>query len=322
MKNLPQFDIGTITYENIFVIRRIEDKKKIIDSHRPLPSSIVNRLRDELNLEWNFNSNAIEGNTLSLIETKVILEDGITIGGKTLREHFEVINHKKAIDEVYNLAHKDYKLRPIDILSLHGLVLENIDTQIAGRIRNGNVRIVGAQFTPPKASIVSDLFDEIIVFVNDKASSLNPIILATVFHHWFVWVHPFFDGNGRTTRLVMNLILMKYGYPPAIILTNDRKKYYEALRQADDGKYNKLILLIAQAVERSLNMYVSALNIDDNSYFEEISSIVSEPDVPYGIEYISLLARQGKISAHKEGRNWLTTKEAVLEYAKNKAKKK
>ena len=190
-----------------------------------------------------------------------------------------------------------------------------IEEDFAGRIRNGGVRISGANFVPPNANKVSDLLDELIDFVNTNPLQLNDIELATIFHHKFVWIHPFFDGNGRTVRLAMNLLLMRKGFPPAIILSNDRKKYYEALNQANNGNYQKLMLLMCQAQERTLNIYLSSL--PDNDYdFQEISNIVNEPNSPYGQEYISLLARQGKIDAHKEGRNWYTTKKAIEDYMK------
>jgi Fic family protein len=145
--------------------------------------------------------------------------------------------------------------------------------------------------------------------------------LSTIFHHKLVWIHPFFDGNGRTVRLAMNLLLMRKGFPPAIILKNDRKKYYEALNQANKGSYQKLTLLMAQALERTLNIYMTVLPDNDNEYIS-ISSLVEEPSVPYGQEYISLLARQGKIDAYKEGRNWLTTKQAVEDYIQNRKRER
>ncbi|MBY0487968.1 MAG: Fic family protein, partial [Flavobacteriaceae bacterium] len=196
-----------------------------------------------------------------------------------------------------------------------------IEEEYAGRLRNGGVRISGANFIPPNANKVSDLADELVDFCNTNPLHLNDIELATIFHHKFVWIHPFFDGNGRTVRLVMNLLLMRKGFPPAIILSNDRKKYYDALNQANKGNYHKLLLLMCQAVERTLNIYLSSL--PDNNYdFQEISSIVSEPSSPYGQEYISLLARQGKIDAHKEGRNWFTTKKAIQDYIDNRQRKR
>ncbi|HBI00604.1 MAG TPA: Fic family protein [Flavobacterium sp.] len=297
---------------------RLYEKLTVLKQSRPLPTIALQKIKESLTIEWTYNSNSIEGNTLTLRETQMVLQEGITVKGKSLREHFEAKNHEKAIDYLYSLVDESYTLRSIDILSLHELVLRMIEDEFAGRIRNGGVRITGANFVPPNANKVSDLLDELIDFVNTNPLGLNDIELATVFHHKLVWIHPFFDGNGRTVRLAMNLLLMRKGFPPAIILKNDRKKYYEALNQANSGNYQKLILLMSQALERTLNIYISSL--PDNDYdFQEISNIVSEPnELPYGQEYISLLARQGKIDAHKEGRNWFTTKKAIEEYMANR----
>ncbi|MFY7741226.1 MAG: Fic family protein [Flavobacterium sp.] len=297
---------------------RLYDKLAVLNQSRPLPAIALHKIKESLTIEWTYNSNSIEGNTLTLRETQMVLLEGITVKGKSLREHFEAKNHEKAIDYLYSLVNENYTLRSIDILSLHELVLRMIEDEFAGRIRNGGVRITGANFVPPNANKVSDLLDELIDFVNSNPVDLNDIELATVFHHKLVWIHPFFDGNGRTVRLAMNLLLMRKGFPPAIILKNDRKKYYEALNQANSGNYQKLMLLMSQALERTLNIYISSL--PDNDYdFQEISNIVCEPnELPYGQEYISLLARQGKIDAHKEGRNWFTTKKAIEEYMANR----
>jgi Fic family protein len=312
-----------LTYRSAFqtTFDRLYEKKQVLQSSRPLPAIALNKIKESLSIEWTYNSNSIEGNTLSLRETQMVLQEGITVKGKSLREHFETHNHDKAIDYLYSIINDDYKLRSIDILSLHGLVLRSIEEDFAGRIRNGGVRITGANFTPPNANKVPDLLDELIDFVNTNPQQLNDIELATVFHHKLVWIHPFFDGNGRTVRLAMNLLLMRSGFPPAIILKNDRKKYYEALNQANGGNYQKLTLLMCQALERTLNIYLNALPDNDKEYVE-ISNLVQEPNMPYGQEYISLLARQGKIDAHKEGRNWFTTREAVEEYIATRKRKR
>ncbi len=295
------------------LLSRLKEKKAEVDNLRPIPQMGLDRLREELSLEWTYNSNGIEGNTLTLNETRVVLEDGITIGGKSLREHFETLNHHKAIDYLIDIVSPQYEIRAIDILNIHEMVMKNIQDDFAGRIRNGAVRISGANFTPPNPNKVSDLLDELIAYTNENPDNLDDVILASVFHHKLVWIHPFFDGNGRTTRLAMNLLLMRHGYPPAIILKNDRKKYYSALNLANKGDYSKLALIMIQATERSLNFY---LNLAPEHYqdYLPISNLVQEPYIPYGMEYISLLARTGKINAHKEGRNWFTTKEAVLEH--------
>lgn len=300
---------------------RLYEKKQVLQTSRPLPNIALHKIRESLSIEWTYNSNSIEGNTMSLRETQMVIQDGITIKGKSLREHFETHNHDKAIDYLYSIVNEDYNLRSIDILSLHGFVLRSIEDDFAGRIRNGGVRITGANFTPPNANKVSDLLDELIDFINTNPLELNDIELATVFHHKLVWIHPFFDGNGRTVRLAMNLLLMRSGFPPAIILKNDRKKYYEALNKANGGNYQKLTLLMCQSLERTLNIYINALPGNDKEYVA-ISNLVQEPNMPYGQEYISLLARTGKIDAYKEGRNWLTTREAVEDYMATRKRKR
>ena len=300
-------------------LERINVKKSQLDAHRPLPSYAVKSIQESLTLEWTYNSNSIEGNTLTLQETKMVIEEGFTIKGKSLREHFEAVNHQEAIEYVENIASPDYILIEKDILNVHELVLQKIEKDFAGRFRTSGVRISGANFVPPNALKVSDYITELIDWTNH--SNLDSLIKIAIFHHRFVWIHPFFDGNGRTVRLIFNLLLMKEGFPPAIILKNDRKKYYDALNLANNGDYGKLLLLILQAVERSLDIYLSSLNNTYDNY-RPISDIVEEERVPYGQEYVSLLARKGKIDAFKEGRNWLTTKEAVLDYIEKRERKR
>lgn len=300
-------------------LERIKSKKKQLDSLRPIPSYALKNIKESLTLEWTYNSNSIEGNTLTLQETKMIIEEGFTIKGKSLREHFEAINHQEAIEYIESLISDNYKMTESDILNTYELVLQKIEKDFAGRFRNSGVRISGANFVPPNALKVPDLITELINWFTE--SNLDIIIKSTIFHHRFVWIHPFFDGNGRTVRLVFNLLLMQEGYPPAIILKNDRKKYYDALNAANKGDYSKLLLMVLQALERSLDIYVGSLG---NTYdrYQPISNIVEEEGIPYGQEYVSLLARRGKIDAFKEGRNWLTSKEAVQEYILNRKRKR
>lgn len=300
-------------------LERIHQKKSELDKIRPIPKYALQSIKESLVVEWTYNSNSIEGNTLTLQETKMILEDGFTVKGKSLREHFEAVNHQDAIEYVEELVQQDYKLTERDILNIHELILNRIEKDIAGRFRTSGVRISGANFVPPNALKIEGYINELIEWAN--TSELDIILKSAIFHHRFVWIHPFFDGNGRTARLVFNLLLMKAGFPPAIILKNDRKKYYEALNQANNGDYSKLVLLILQALERSLNIYLGSLN---NTYdqYEPIINIVEDERIPYNQEYVSLLARQGKIDAFKEGRNWLTSKEAIFTYIKNRERKR
>jgi Fic family protein len=312
-------DVKTYREEFDVHYQRIFEKQHVLSNARPFSKSALSKLRETIAVEWTYNSNSIEGNTLTLQETYIVLNDGMTIHGKSMREHFETFNHHKAIQLLYKLVDESNQLTARELLNIHEIVLNNIEDEYAGRLRNGGVRIGGANFTPPPAAKVSDLIDELVLFVQENVESYNIIELVTLFHHRFVWIHPFFDGNGRTVRLAMNLIFMRAGFPPAIILKNDRKKYYEALNQANSGNYKKLLLLMIQAVERSLNIYLAAISPYDLGY-KEISNIANEPTIPYAADYISLLARQGKIDAYKEGKVWYTSEEAVLNYS-NKVKK-
>lgn len=297
---------------------RIQAKKVRLDAFRPFPNSILQRLHEDIALEWTYNSNAIEGNTLSLNETKVVLQHGLTVGGKTLREHFETINHKKAIDWLTARVNQDFPLSVKDILHLHYLVMSGIADEYAGIIRTGRVRITGAKFIPPNPLKVPDLLEELIEWVNDNPLNLNIVERISVFHHRFVWIHPFFDGNGRTARLVMNLLLMKWGYPPVIVLKVDRMKYYRALEDANSFQYSKLFLLIFQGLEQSLDRYLNAIEPGDGYDMVPLSEIAKESEIPYGQEYLSLLARRGEIEAFKTGRVWYATKGAVLNYISRK----
>lgn len=296
------------------VLKRIKDKKDQLSKLRPLPQSALQRLKSELSIEWTYNSNAIEGNTLTLQETRLVLEQGITVKGRNLREHFEAKNHEKAILFVEELAKPRYSLCERDILKVHSLVVENIESEFAGRFRNGQVRILGANFIPPNFVKIPSLVKELVSYVNHNPDKLDSVELVAKFHHRFVWIHPFFDGNGRTARLLMNLILMKFGYPPAIILKNNRKQYYRSLNLANKGDYKAFVLLIAQALERTLDLYLEASGALGSDEYVLLS--VLSKKFPYSQEYLSLLARQGKIDAHKKARNWLATERSVAEYIK------
>ena len=302
-------------------LKRIDAKKQNLDKQRPLPTYALKSIKESLFLEWTYNSNSIEGNTLTLQETKLVIEEGITIKGKSLREHFEAFNHQNAIEFVEELAQDKKELSAQNILGVHALVLASIEKEYAGRYRTSGVRISGANFIPPNAQKVNQLMDELLDWINKSSKQLHPLVQACIFHHRFVWIHPFFDGNGRTVRLLFNLLLMKQGFPPAIILKNDRKKYYEALNKANQGDYAKLLLLMIQAMERSLDIYLSSLDNTHDDY-KEIANIVEEMSLPYGQEYVSLLARKGKIDAYKQGKNWLTTEKAIMDYFEHRKRKR
>lgn len=240
----------------------IDELKNELDQYRPLPSAAVRNLKEVYRVEWTYNSNAIEGNTLSLIETKVVLEDGLTIGGKRLQEHFEVINHSDAIDFVENQVNHAGELDERTLKMIHQLILKNIDDENAGVYRSINVRISGSQHTPPHFLQVPQEMNKLFTWYKKEKERLHPVELATLFHFKFVSIHPFADGNGRTARLLMNLILMSHGFPPAIVKAEDSQRlhYYETLETASvQNNTLPFIELISTCVEESLRNYLSAI---------------------------------------------------------------
>ncbi len=241
----------------------IDQKKKILDANRPLPPEVIENLREYFLVDWTYNSNAIEGNTLTLLETKVILE-GITVGGKSLREHFEVVNHKEAILYVEELILNKEPLTEHIIKQLHYLILKNIRDRDAGKYREVNVFITGSKHVPPMNSLVPPRMRELMDWLySDEANDLHPIEKAARFHHDFVYIHPFVDGNGRTGRLLMNLLLIQNGYPITVIKNARRHEYYKALEKASVEKdYNDIITLVAEEVENSLDIFIKALGKD------------------------------------------------------------
>lgn len=245
-----------MTREMKMMLEALDASKAQIDAVRPLPKHTVASLRDKLHLEWTYHSNAIEGNTLTLRETKVVLE-GITVGGRSLVEHLEAINHREAINYVEGIVADQEDLSEWQIKNIHALVLKGIDGEGAGKYRRENVVISGASITPPDYLLVEDKMREMMTWY-EKAKQLHPVERAAKLHTIFVKVHPFVDGNGRTGRLLMNFELMKFGYPPAILRKEDRLDYYNALDEAcSTGSYDKITKMIGGAVQRSLDTYVS-----------------------------------------------------------------
>ena len=232
--------------------------KKELDSKRPFPKETLRTLKEAINLEWTYNSNGIEGNTLTLRETQVVLE-GITVGGKTLKEHLEAINHEKAILYLDDLVKEKNPITEWNIKNIHRLVLKDIDDKNVGRYRTENVMIKGAVHVPPDYLKVPELMEKLIVNYHSW-SSYHPIIRAALLHGELVKIHPFVDGNGRTSRLLMNLDLMNHGFNPVIIKKEDRLKYYEALDKAHTtGNYTDFIKLITKLEIEMLKKYLELL---------------------------------------------------------------
>ena len=239
--------------------RSLTQRKRELDGYRPLPPALVRNLDEWFRVELTYTSNAIEGNTLSRRETAAVIEKGLTVGGKTLREHLEATNHSSAIDLLHTLvAKKPSQLSSDDILSIHRLILHGIDDTNAGRYRKVPVRISGSAVVMPNPRKVPELMTSFVQWLTAR-SALHPVAFAGEAHYRLVTIHPFVDGNGRTARLLMNLLLMMRGYPPAIIRTRDRLAYIGALEQAQlGGSRAAFDTLIAKAVDRSLDIYLKA----------------------------------------------------------------
>lgn len=237
----------------------IDKKKRLLDSYRPLPINTVNSLHEAMVVNFTYNSNAIEGNTLTISETKVVLE-GITVGGKTMKEHLEVINHKEAILYLEDLVQSENVLTERMIKNIHSLVLKNIDDQNAGQYRKENVLISGATHRPPAHYLVNEQMEHLLKQYNNEWQNKHAIERASLLHGEFVKVHPFIDGNGRTSRLLMNFELMKAGYPPTIIEAKHRIEYYDALDHAHvTGDYDSFIILVSQRVNEALDLWLSLI---------------------------------------------------------------
>jgi Fic family protein len=241
---------------------KLTQKKKLLEKHKPLPEPLVHNLDNWFRVELTYNSNAIEGNTLTRQETAMVVEKGITVGGKTLNEHLEATNHVQALEWVkQKTGHSPKYITEKDILTIHEYILRGINSLNAGRYRNIAVRIAGSMVIMPNPVKVPELMKSFSTWLKQSHSTLHPVELAAEAHYKLVTIHPFIDGNGRTARLLMNMILLMHGYPMAIIRKRDRLAYINSLEKAQlGGSLDDYFKLIINAVDRSLNVYIKAVS--------------------------------------------------------------
>jgi len=243
--------------------KKIDEKKNRLDQKRPLPKNALKSLQQKMALEWTYHSNAIEGNTLTLSETKVALE-GITIGGKSVKEHLEAINHSKAIEYIESLVSGNKKLSEWEIKQIHFIVLQDIDSKNAGVYRKEQVFITGAKHIPPAYPLLLDDMQKLIKLYEEEWNNLHPVERSALLHIEFVKIHPFIDGNGRTARLLQNLELMRHGFPPIIIKKEQRLEYYQALDKAHTTRQMEdFFKLSADCADQSLDMYLNIAQSED-----------------------------------------------------------
>ncbi|GLU55888.1 Fic family protein [Dyadobacter frigoris] len=216
-------------------------------------------------MEYTYESNRIEGNTLTLQETVLVIEKGLTISGKSLHEHLEAINHSFALNYIKELVSEKAPLTKHELLNIDKLILQGVDNSNGGKFRTVQVLISGAKHIPPQPFMVDELMEGFFKWYYDNKDSIHPVILAAEIHERLVTIHPFIDGNGRTSRLLMNLILLQHGYPIAILKgdSENRLKYYQVLEIAQmDGDNEPFIEMVALNVKEILLRILQVLNFN------------------------------------------------------------
>lgn len=275
---------------NIF--DRLSAKKKKLDALKPRPAEERASIQEWLDVEYTYTSNWIEGNTLSREETALILEKGITIEGKTLREHLEATNHQKAIAFIRSIVKKGHQyITEHDIKSIHKIILTGIDDRWAGLYRQTQVFIRGAATEPPPPHEVPWRMKKLVEWLGSIQGE-HPVKVAADFHLRFVEIHPFIDGNGRTARLLMNLVLLGHGYPIAIIKTEERQAYMQAIGGGIlTGSLENFYSVIAGAVERSLDAWIAvARGKPMTSYF------IDQEGIKQPLLFIGIVAKHAGVS--------------------------
>jgi Fic family protein len=289
------------------LLERILDKKRRLDKSRPLPKTAVAKLLSEIRLQHTYHSNAIEGNTLTLSETRLVLEEGLTVGQKPLKDYMEAKTNAEAFILVEKLAKKSKKIDHIVIQEIHEILMMGL-IEDAGKYRIRNVRIVGSPKTPPDYPKVPKMMEGLLEGMRN--SNMEPVTTAAAFHHGFAAIHPFSDGNGRIARLLNNLLLMQRGYPPIVLRNDDRPKYYKYLRLADLDNPAPFTNFIGRAVDEALLHYLSIFGKGDELLpLKELAL-----DSKYSQEYLSLRVRQGRMEGVKIGKIWHSTRNAMKLY--------
>jgi len=291
--------------------RRILEKRRRLDEKRPLPKAILKKLEERMQIEFVYNTNKIEGVPLTRGETELILR-GITVHGKNILDVVAVENHQCAMRFIKELVDMHRNICEEDIREIHALVMEKIIPN-AGEYRKENVSVRGAGFEPPPFYDIPEHMKELMNLINENPDELRPIELAAHAHYYLTWIHPFTDGNGRVARLLLNLVLIRNGYPLTPIRNAERKKYLDSLKRADHGDFEQYIQYIARCVEQMLDIYL--LEIGGGKRKERLIPLSeAAKGTPYSAEYLSLLARRGMLDAVKVGRVWMTTRSTLRRY--------
>lgn len=244
-------------YRNCFT--QNDEYKAKINALRPLSNEALAQIKEYYKVGLTYASNALEGNTLNLAETKVVLEDGLTIGGKPLKDHYETVGHAKAFDKIFELA-SNATITEDDIKLLHKLFYEKIDSEKAGKYRTSQVIITGSDVELPKPDELNQKMQEFIMQLPKLKEKLHPVEYAAMVHIIFVNIHPFLDGNGRVARLLMNLALLQNGYNIVVIPPVVRADYILALQETNKGNNKNFINFISEMVLESQKEYLKIIS--------------------------------------------------------------
>ena len=197
------------------LLKEVDALKEQLSILRPLPEEALRKIQDALDIEYTYESNRIEGNTLTLQETALVVNEGVTISGKSMREHLEAINHTEAISYIKDIAKQDIEISERTIKEIHALILHGIDRENAGRYRTVPVMISGSAHMPPQPYLIEKQMEDFMIrFKQMEKEMVHPVLVAAYLHGELVRIHPFIDGNGRTSRLLMNLYLPLSERPP------------------------------------------------------------------------------------------------------------
>lgn len=246
---------------NIF--EEIDQLQAEINSHKPFAKDILNQLKEYYKIGLTYSSNALEGNSLTISETKVVIEEGLTIGGKPLKDHFEALGHAEAYDLLFKLA-KNKNLSEEEIKKLHKLFYLRIDKKNAGKYRKVPALITGSAYPLSKPAEISALMQKFVFQINQIRATKHPVEIAALAHKEFVFIHPFIDGNGRVARLLMNLILLQEGYNITIIPPAARSEYIADLEKAHVNDKD-FIYFIARMVKECQRDYLRIIDNLSNS---------------------------------------------------------
>ncbi|MCL2097430.1 MAG: Fic family protein [Bacteroidales bacterium] len=243
------------------LLQQIDSLKNRLQAIRPLPMEALNKIKAAFEMEYTFESNRIEGNTLTLQETALVVSEGLTISGKSMAEHLEAINHAQAVEFIKEIAVSNIEITERTIKEIHAIILHGINREQAGKYRDVPVMIVGSKHIPTQPYLIAPQMEQ---FIRDyqamQTNDDHPIVIAAFLHDELVKIHPFIDGNGRTSRLLMNLYLLSKGYTITILKGDNEAKqaYYTALEQSHtENNREAFYLLVANTVRQSMERYIS-----------------------------------------------------------------